>query len=186
MTERSTYLVSSKILFFVLMIIAVLAILFVWLFNLGKHNTLFENTFTSTWIISTVLFQFLFYGLYRGFKMKEDLGVVIKKPTFEALPYDVSGLLGGEMSVIEAVFVFIISIPVLIVLIVNFAIFFWTAILIFMAIFYWVFYRAIKFAFRQSAVCKGNIGKSLFYSLLFTLTYTLWFFVIIIGVHYWK
>jgi hypothetical protein len=163
-----------------------LTIIFVWLYGLGQHRTLYENTFTSTWIISTILFQFLFFGLYKGFKMKEDLGNVIEKPKFESVGSELSGVITGDVSEIEAVFIFILLIPVIIALIINFAIFFWTAILIFIAIFYWVFYRAIKFSFKQSLVCKGNVGMSLLYSLIFTLTYTLWFFTIILGVHYWK
>ncbi len=163
-----------------------LTILFVWLFGLGNHHTLFQNTFTSTWIISTILFQFLFFGLYKGFKMKEDLGKVVEMPKFESVGSELSGFVTDGISEIEAVFIFILLIPVIIAFIINFAVFFWAAILIFIAVFYWIFYRAIKFSFKQSLVCKGNIVKSVLYSLVFTIIYTSWFFTIILGVHYWK
>lgn len=118
--------------------------------------------------------------------MKEDLGKVVEKPKFESIASEISYFANGGISEIEAIFLFIVLIPVFIALILNFAIFFWTAILIFIAIFYWIFYKAIKFAFRQSLVCQNNIIKSFIYSFVFTLTYTLWFFTIILGVHYLK
>jgi hypothetical protein len=185
-TRKSKIHVSSKLLFFALLIVSGLMILFVWLFNLGEHKTLFENTFTSTWIISTVLFQFLFFGLYHGFKMKEDLGKIVEKQKYLDVSSDLGYYFNGSISEIEAVFVAILAIPLAIALIINFAIFFWASILIFIAIFYWIFYRAIKFAFKQSSVCHNNLTKSLLYSFGFTLMYTLWFFAIILGVHYFR
>ncbi len=186
MTKNIKIRVSSKLLFFTLLIVSGLTILFVWLFNLGEHKTLFENTFTSTWIISTVLFQFLFFGLYHGFKMKEDLGRIVEKQKYLDVSSDLGYYFNGSASEIEAIFVAILAIPLAIALIINFAIFFWTSILIFVAIFYWVFYRAIKFTFNKSSICHNNLTRSLFYSFGLTLMYTFWFFAIIFGVYYFR
>jgi uncharacterized membrane protein len=132
-----------------------------------------------------MLFQFLFIGLYKGFKLKENVGTIITKPKFEDIGSNFT-LADTPSSQIEAILYLIILIPVIIALILNVAIFFWTAILVFIAILYWVFYRAIKFSFKQSPKCKGNILKSLLYSTIFTLTYSIWFYAIILGIHYFK
>lgn len=163
-----------------------LTILFVWLFSLGKHKTLFENTITSSWILTTVLFQFLFIALFKGFKLKEDVGVIWKKIPFEKdnTGFSFTGI--SADSELEAIFYLIFAIPFIIVLILNATIFVWSSILIFIAILYWVFYRAIKFALRKSLICKDNIFKSVLYSSLFTFIYSAWFYLIILGVHYFS
>ncbi len=185
--EQPTYiLLNTRFLFFASLIIAGLTILFVWLFGLGKHRTLFENTFFSTVILTTILFQFLFIGLYNGFRLKENLGRIFKRPTFEKPDSEFLIFDFTFSSELEAFFVLILSIPILIFLILNLAIFLWAAILLFIAILYWIVYRAIKFVLRKSVKCKNNSLKSLAYSFLFTLLYSVWFYVIIFGVHYFK
>jgi nucleoside permease NupC len=187
MRKKPTYTqITTKVLFATSLVILSLTVLFVWLFGLGSHRTLFENSFISTWILTTLLFQFLFVGLYKGYKLKENIGDIAEKPKFESLGTDFDFASLTASSELEAIFYLIILIPVIIVLILNIAVFFLAAILLFIAILYWVFYRAIKFSFKQSPKCKGNILKSLVYSFIFTLTYSIWFYAIILGVHYFQ
>lgn len=187
--------ISSRLLFGVTLIILSLTIIFVWFFGLGKHRTMFENTMISSWILTTVLFQFLFVGLYMGFKLKENIGRIEPKPFFKlsvkgffkdlvALSPDVSGLIPFGDSPFEIILIFFLSAGLIIVILAYISATLFPLILIFIAILYLVFYRAIKFAFKKSKICKGQVFKSLAYSFLFTLTYSIWYYIIVLGVHY--
>ena len=120
-------LISSKLLFSVTLIILALTIVFVWFFGLGKHRTMFENTMISSWILTTVLFQFLFLGLYMGFKLKENIGKIETKPFFKLSVKgffkdiglespDVSGLVPFGDSPFEVIIVLILSAGLIIVI----------------------------------------------------------------------
>jgi hypothetical protein len=61
MRKKPTYTqITTKVLFATSLVILSLTVLFVWLFGLGSHRTLFENSFISTWILTTLLFQFFY------------------------------------------------------------------------------------------------------------------------------
>lgn len=161
-----------------------LTILFVWLFGLGTHRSLFENSIISAWILTTALYAFLFVGLYRGFKLKDNLGKVTRTYTYDKVPEPAEFLIEIADSYFGAVIALILMSGTLLVLLANMLVALWTGILVFMAILYWVYYRAIRFAFKWSKACKGHIGKSLLYGLAFTVFYSIWFYCIIIGAHY--
>lgn len=75
MTSQRTYsLVSSKNVFLVSILVILLTILGVFVFGLGRHSTFFENSILSTTILSIAFFLFVTVGLYRGIKLKEDIG----------------------------------------------------------------------------------------------------------------
>ncbi len=186
--------ISSRLLFIVTLIIISLTIIFVWFFGLGKHRAMFENTMISSWILTTVLFQFLFVGLYMGFKLKENIGKIEPKPFFKlsvkgffkdlmAVSPDVSGLMPFGDSPFEVILVFILSAGLIIVILAYISATLFPLIILFIAILYWVFYRAVKFAFKKSKICKGKVFISLVYSFLFTLTYSFWYYIIIFSVH---
>jgi hypothetical protein len=166
------------------MIITVLTILFVWLFGLGTHRSLFENSIISTWILTTALYAFLFVGLYKGFKLKDNLGKVTRRFTYDKIPAPAEFLIEIADSYFGAIIALILMSGTILVLLANMLVALWTGILVFSAILYWVYYRAIRFAFKQSKVCNGHIGKSLLYGFLFTVFYSVWFYGIIIGAHY--
>jgi hypothetical protein len=169
-------------IFTVSVIIMLLTIVFVWLFGLGTHRSLFENSIISTWILTTALYAFLFAGLYMGFKLKDNLGKVVRRYPLEHIDSPFSGY--SPDSEWEAIILLILMSGTILLLLINIIISLWMGILIFMAMLYWIYYRAIRFAFKWSHVCKGRIGKSLLYGLLFTLFYSVWFYGIIIGAHY--
>ena len=72
------YLTSKKV-FIVTLIVIVLTIMAVWLFELGQHRTLFQNSLLSTTILSVAFFLFLTISLYKGVKLKDNLGKITDK-----------------------------------------------------------------------------------------------------------
>lgn len=60
----------------VTLLVIALTIIGVWLFGIGKHKTLFENSILSTSILSGAFFLFLTIGLYRGIKLRDNVGRV--------------------------------------------------------------------------------------------------------------
>lgn len=183
-TPRTYQLVTTKLIFTVSVIIMLLTILFVWLFGLGSHRSLFENSIISTWILTTALYAFLFVGLYKGFKLKDNLGKVTRTFTYDKVSPPSEFLIEIADSHVGAIIALILMSGTFLVLLANMLVALWTGILVFAAVLYWVYYRAIRFAFKWSKVCKGHIGKSLLYGFVFTAFYSIWFYGIIIGAHY--
>jgi hypothetical protein len=56
----------------------------------------------------------------------------------------------------------------------------WAAVFVFIAVLYWIFYRALRVVFMQSRQCRGNWPRSLGYAALYTLLYTGWLFVVVL------
>lgn len=183
-TPRTYQLVTTKLIFTVSVIIMLLTILFVWLFGLGTHRSLFENSIISTWILTTALYAFLFVGLYKGFKLRDNLGKVTRTFTYDKVSPPSEFLIEIADSHVGAIIALILMSGTFLVLLANMLVALWTGILVFAAVLYWVYYRAIRFAFKWSKVCKGHIGKSLLYGFVFTVFYSIWFYGIIIGAHY--
>jgi len=67
-------LLTTKTIFTVTIVVMVLTVLSIWLFGLGQHRTIFENSLLSTTILSVAFFLFLTMGLYKGVKLKDDQG----------------------------------------------------------------------------------------------------------------
>ena len=79
-------LVTTGMVFTISVLIAVLTILSIWLFGLGSRRTLFENSMFSTSLLSVAFFLFISIGLYRGIKLKDDIGEISIKPKFSRFP----------------------------------------------------------------------------------------------------
>ena len=62
----------------------------------------------------------------------------------------------------------------------------WYFVIFLAAIFYWIFFRAMRLVFKYSIQCKGNFALSLKYSLLYTILYSSWIYAIIVILHYLK
>ena len=178
--------ISSKLIFVVTIIITALTCFFLINFELGRHQTLFKITFSTAWTLATIFYVFVFYGLYYGIKLKEDVGKILKKPKLEPVESILGSTGVSPSSTIEAIIYLIILIPAIVILILNFAVIIWTAILFFVAILYIIFYRGLKFIFKKSPICKNNLTNSFLYSSIFTLTYCAWFFIIIYIVDKYK
>lgn len=165
-----------------------LTILSVWLLGLGKHRTIIENSILSTTLLSSAFFLFILIGLYRGVKLKDNLGKItdqfdLKKiesfkdftPTDSDIP-DFDDDIGG---IIIGIILWIIVSILFGLLFWAFGAILWMTILIFMAMLYWIFFRALRLVFKKSSDCCGQLDRSLLFAFFYTILYNFWIFGII-------
>lgn len=186
-------LVTSKTLFIVTIVVIPLTILSIWLFGLGQHRTLFQNSILSTSILSFAFFMFLAIGLYKGIKLKDDLGKIIEPETIEKMTknlegFDLSGdfpdLDDGIGGILIGILIWFFIAILLVLFITILGGFFWAMILAFIAMLYWIFFRAIRLVFKNSNKCKGDLAASALYGIGYTILYNFWIYLIILSTHY--
>lgn len=186
-------IITTKNLFYVSLLVIVLTILSIWLFGLGQNRTLFENSLLSTSILSAAFFLFIAIGLFKGIKLKDDIGKLTDQIKFNNLP-DVSGGLEfpsdgldideGIGGVIIGIVTWIIFSMLLLLFIWVFSTVVWAMILVFAAMLYWIFFRALRLVFKNSNKCKNNLSKSVAYGIGYTVLYNFWIYGIILISHY--
>ncbi len=191
--KSNARLVTSKTVFYITIIVAVLTILSIWLLGLGSHRTLFANSLLSTTILSGAFFLFLTVGLYNGIKLKDDLGKITDKIRLHKPP-DLSGMDfkpdlpdgdgEGCLGAILAILAWILAAILVLVLIWLLSNLLWAMVLVFAAMLYWIFFRALRFVFRHARECKGRLLPSLGYAITYTLLYNSWIYGIILAAHY--
>lgn len=186
-------LVTTKTVFTVSIIVVTLTILATWLFGLGHHRTIFVNSIFSTSVLSVVFFLFLTIGLYKGIKPKDDLGKItdkikIKKiPDLSSgidLPSDIPEIGEGIAEIVIGILAWILFSILLLFFIWFFGAIVWTMIIVFAAMLYWIFFRALRLVFKNSNKCKSNWIMSLTYGLGYTTLYNFWIYGIILATHY--
>jgi hypothetical protein len=178
-------LLNTKYIFIVTMTVVAVTILSVWLLGLGDHHTIIENTLLSSAILSTCFFSFISVGLFKGFKLKDNIGNMTKKfdsrklnnlfrdfsPGTSSPPPDVGD---GIEGIILGIFFWIIATIIVGLLFYLFGAIIWMTFLIFIGMLYWIFFRALRFVFKKSPVCKGSYRKSIFYAIGHTIFFNLW------------
>lgn len=189
-TKRT--LVTSRSILLLAIPVSLLTIFSIWLWGLGEHRTLFENSILSTSILSIAFFLFLTIGLYNGIKLKDDLGKITDKINIDSMP-DVSGLeMSGDMldvdegiaGIIIGIIAWLLFSVILILFIWFFSAIVWAMVLAFAAMLYWIFFRALRLVFKNSNKCKGKIMSSMLYGLGYTILYNFWIYGIILATHY--
>jgi hypothetical protein len=84
--------VTSKTIFTVTLVVIALTVLSIWLFGLGQHRTIFENSLLSTSILYITFFLFLTIGLYKGIKLKDNIGKITDRIKIDKIPDLSSGI----------------------------------------------------------------------------------------------
>jgi len=192
---KKTYknFVTSRTIITVSIIVAVLTILSIWFFGLGQHRTIFENSLLSTSILSIAFFLFLTIGLYKGIKLKDDIGKITDKIKIDKMPDLSTGLeLPGDIpdagegfaGIILGILAWFLVSILLLLFIWFFGAVFWTMILVFAAMLYWILFRALRLVFKNSNKCKENLSRSVAYGLGYTTLYNFWIYGIILATHY--
>ena len=191
-----TNLINSKTVFFSTLIVVPTLTLIVYLTGIAQHRTLYLNSILSTSILSVVFFLFISIGLFKGWKLKDNLGNILNN--FERLRNPglgnmdtISGVdLGGDIGEdggLGCLFSLILWIVVGLfgaIILWFFGAIFWAIILTIAALLYWIIFRAFRLIFRNAFACKGNIIKSIGISILFTFLYNCWIYAIIFGAHF--
>ncbi len=192
-TAHSFRLLSAGNVALVSAAVVVVTTAAVWLLGLGQHRTLFANSLISTSILFTAFFLFTTIGLYHGVKLRDDVGRLTDRvrkvgwpSNFENLPTDHFDLphTDGIGSLLVAVVVGILSAVVALALIWLVGALLWTGVLIFAAMLYWVFFRALRLVFKNSTRCRGRLGASLWEGFWYASLYTCWIYGIIVAAHY--
>lgn len=191
-TKTGNKILTSKTVFTVTIIVAVLTVLSIWLFGLGQHRTIFENSILSTTVLSIAFYLFLTIGLYNGIKLKDDIGKLTDKINLSNLPdfshtgdgadfLDVGDGIGGIIisTVLWILMTFLIGLFVWL-----FGAVLWSGIIVFIAMLYWIFFRALRLVFKNSNKCKGNLTISLVYGFFYTILYNFWIYGVIFGIKY--
>ncbi|WP_309943221.1 hypothetical protein [Aureibacter tunicatorum] len=165
-------------------IVISLTIISVWLFGLGNSATIIHNSILSTSIISGSFLLFTTYGLYNGYKLKDNLGGITDRFRLKSIKKIIESVanlfneLADTGSGADNIIGYIISIILWIIVSIVIGILFWVfstvlwgVILIFSAMLYWIYFRALRLVFKQSYVCKGKLIKSLTVGSFYTLLY---------------
>ncbi|HYG37936.1 MAG TPA: hypothetical protein VD908_04920 [Cytophagales bacterium] len=188
-------LVTTKAVFIVTIIVMTLTILGIWLFGVGQNNTIYTNSILSTSILSIAFFLFLVIGLYRGIKLKDDLGKItdkIKDSEFPdlsgglELPSEVPEIGEGFAGIILGILAWLLFSILIILFVWLFGTVFWILILTFSAMLYWIFFRALRLVFKNSNKCKGDLIMSLAYGFGYTILYNFWIYCIILSAYYFN
>ena len=191
-TEQTTKYLTTKTVFTVTIIVAVLTVFGVWLFGLGQNRSIFDNSILSTTILSVCFFLFLTLGLFKGVKLKDDIGKLTDRLKPSKIPDFSQAAHGADfISVGDGIGGIVLSIVLWIVVTILFALFIWlfgavlwTSIIVFIAMLYWIFFRAVRLVFKNANKCKGNLTTSIAYGLFYTLLYNFWIYGIIFGTQY--
>jgi hypothetical protein len=198
-TQSKTYkLIESKTVFKISLWVASLTVIGVFFWGLGQHNTFFENSIISTTILSLAFFLFITIGLYRGVKLKDNLGRItaakLSGDDAIALAPDTTHHGDGfDLDVGEGIGGIIIGVILWILwaLLVAFMVWVFSNVLLiviatFAGMLYWIFFRAMRLVFKNSNKSKGDIMESIKYGLTYTFLYNFWIYGVFILIEYFK
>ena len=161
--------------------VLVIGLTSIMVFLFGKRP-IFEELQLTLLIVSISLFIFLSIGLFYGVRIKNqpiiDQGWSPLKSDdilSTGLPdVDLPDLGGGIAETIISIVLWILISIVLLLVLTLLANILWIVIFVLAFIVYWIFYRALRLVFAKSRFCKGNLLRSLQYSLFYTVLYTGW------------
>ncbi len=190
--SNRTY-ITTRALAWVSMLVVLITVLGIWLLGLGQHRSLFTNSILSTSILSCAFVLFVTIGLYKGVKLKDDVGSFNDKikgdpqpnlaSAFE-FPSSALALTDGLEGIFFGILAWLLMSILLFAMLWLFGVVGWTLIWVFIAMLYWIFFRALRLVFKNANRCKGRFLMSLGYGIGYTMLYNFWIYGIIIGSHY--
>ena len=191
--SRTYHLLSADNLALVSSLVVALTTVAVWLFGLGQHRTLFANSLISTSILFLAFLAFVTVGLYHGVKLRDDVGRLTDRiswqrfpnadnfdPFSEAVTIEADGLWG----LLAALLLALVAAIAAVFLVWAVGALLWTSVLVFAAMLYWVFFRALRLVFKNSNRCRGQWLTSLQMGFWHAGLYTVWVYAIIYAAHY--
>lgn len=182
---------TTRLVFTITLFVIGLTIISVWLFGLGNHRSLYNNSLLSTTILSICFFGFLTFGLYRGLKLKDNVGKLTDQINLSKLPdfsgagdmTNFSGLADDIGSAIASLLLWILATVLIAIFLWLFSVLLWTGVIVFIAMLYWIFFRAVRLVFKKSNQCRGHLALSIQYAMLYTILYNIWIYAIIMIAH---
>lgn len=197
-SQKTYTLIESRAVFKISLLVTSLTIIGVYFWGLGRHSTFFENSIISTTILSMAFFLFLSIGLYRGVKLKDNLGQITKEKIsgpdmLDLTPHTTHHGDGFDVDVGDGIEGIIAAILLWILWAILVAVTLWIfsniiliVIATFAAMLYWIFFRALRLVFKNSNKSKGDIWESIKYGLIYTLLYNFWIYGVFILTEYFK
>lgn len=179
---------TTKGIFAITLIVIGLTISIIYIQGLHLERSILKNSLLSTLLLASFLFLFMAIGLYRGYKLKDNLGEITDK--FDGkdasifidwfTPSEIGLSIGdGIGGVIGSIIIWILVSILIGIVITIVGAFIWFSILLLFAALYWIFYRGLRLVFKKSPISQGNLLISLKYSSLYTLGATAWLIVIL-------
>ncbi len=155
---RSKLYLTTETVFYITLIVAALTIVSIWFFGLGAHRSIYNNSLLSTSVLSVIFFLFLAIGLYKGIKLKDNLGRIVNTPDISKILKSINFSNGlnilevgqGMEGCILSVLLWLLVSVLIVVFVWVFGVVFWTAITVFIAMLYWIFFRALRIVFKNS------------------------------------
>ena len=179
--KENRLILNGKTIFLIALVAVVLTLLTVYLTGINYNRSITANLYISLGLISTSLFLFLTYALYRGTKLINNYpkfqnyepGTSLHNATLPEFGIDAGeGIAGLLLSILLWVAMTI----AIIVLLFLFEALFWLSLFIIFASLYWVFARALRVVFYKARRTNGDFPASVVYALKYTLLYTAWFY----------
>lgn len=189
---NKSFLTTKLVVSMTLIVVAMIVILDYFIV-LKSHKSLYENLLFILLLLSITFFVFITFGLYKGFKLKENIGKLTdhidakKLPDFSGGFPDISAVsegLGGIAEGLGGLFIAVVCALALVLIGWFFVLSAWFILIFLAAVLYWVYFRALRLVFKRSGVCQGNMMISLKYAGLYSLLYTSWIFAFIVTLHY--
>jgi hypothetical protein len=192
---RSYRLLSAGNVALVSGVVVALTTVAVWQFRLGQHRSLFANSLISTTILLAAFFLFTTVGLFHGVKLRDDVGRLTDRISRKHFPstgglnelnlpdFDI-GESHGILGFLAGLLIAVLGAIVAVFLIWLVGALLWTGIIIFAAMLYWVFFRALRLVFKSSNRCRGRWAASIGQGLWHASLYTVWIYAIIYAAHY--
>ncbi|WP_405206522.1 hypothetical protein [Aquimarina sp. LLG6339-5] len=180
--------ITTKGIFYITLLVIVITILQVWQFGLEKERTIIENSVLSTTILSVIFFLFITIGLYYGVKLKDNLGKITDRLDYDRegvsdffnIDTDIPDVGDGCEGIVISILLWILVTIAIGIFLWLFGGVLWSILITFLAMLYWVFFRALRLVFKKSPICKGNLTKSIGYGFSYTLLYNFWIYIIIL------
>lgn len=187
--NRTYQLVKSRQIFRISLIVIALTASIIYLQGLVGHRSLFINAVLIISILAAAFFTFVVVGLYRGIKLKDDVGQITNRFEITSLPTDLPT--GAPLEDADDIAGAILGIFVWILFSIFAVLLLWTAATVvqlvvpaFMAMLYWVFFRALRLVFKNSAKCKGDLVTCMRVGLTYTVLYSFWIYGVFFLVDY--
>jgi hypothetical protein len=192
MKFKSRRIIGTKEVFISLIISTILTSFIIFYFG---HKSILSEIQIIIGIVSLILFLFLFWGLYNGFRLKKEK---IKFPTIKYNSLDsldcadcggcddCAGLGDDLFGAVAAVVLWILVTIFSVIILTTVLPIIWALFVSLGLVIYWLFYRAMRHVFINAVKCRGNVLNSIIYSLFYTILYSGWLFRIISIIKFFK
>ena len=185
--KENRLVLKGKTVFILALVATVLTVVTVYLTGINYNRSIASNLYISLGLISTSLFLFLTYALYKGTKLVNNYpkfknyapGTIMHNVSLPGFSIDIGEGIGG---MILSILLWIAMTIAIIVLLFLFEALFWLSLFIIFASLYWVFSRALRVVFYKARRTNGDLPASMVNALTYTILYTVWLFGIAVTI----